>query len=145
MRIFKLLPLALITIGLAACSAKPKGPLKAGFQTDGTYLTSNQEQKMSCRDLTNLTVVGAGELDGLQSQANVSTGIGIAMAVVSIAATGGAQISTTDFGRDARAQRDRQRNRLTEYNKILTSKGCPPIDIDAEMDKASASADKKKS
>ncbi len=140
----KLLLLVVLTIGIAGCSAKPKGPLKAGFQTDGSYLTSAQERKMSCNDLTNLAIVGAGELGGLQSQANVSTGLGIAMAVISIAATGGAAIATTDFGRDARARRDKQRNRLTEYNKILSSKGCQPVDLDAEIEKAAAQADAQK-
>ena len=143
MRVFNLLFIALLSAGLVACSAKPKGPLKAGFQSDGSYLTSSQERKMSCADLTNLTVVGAGQQGGLQSQANVSTGLGIAMAVISVAATGGATLATTDFGRKARAERDQQRNRLDEYNKILASKGCDPVNIEAEISKASASSDKK--
>ena len=144
MRIFKILFLVVIAIGFAGCSAKPKGPLKAGFQSDGSYLTSSQERKMSCSDITNLSIVGAGQLGGLQSQANVGTGVGIAMAVATLALSGGTYIAYNDLGGEARAERDKQRNRLTEYNKILAAKGCQPVDIDAEIAKATATAEAEK-
>ncbi len=102
---------------------------------------------MSCKTLTNLSIVGAGQLGGLQSQANVSTGVGVALAVASFALSGGTHIAYTDMGAKARAERDKQRNRLNEYNKILAAKGCQTVDIDAEIEKASAqaAAQKKKS
>ena len=144
MRVFRILFLVVVTIGFVGCSAKPKGPLKAGFQSDGSYLTSTQERKMSCKDITNLSIVGAGQLGGLQSQANVSTGVGVALAIVSLAASGGTYMAYNDMGGKARAERDKQRNRLTEYNKILAKKGCSPVDIDTEIAKAKAQAEAKK-
>ena len=145
MRAFKMLMIALLTIGVAACSSKPKGPLKPGFpeRWQLPYLVAR----------TQYGVQGSLQSDGCWSRSTRGDCNHKQMSALALALPWplsrlprrvGASIATTDFGRNARAERDKQRNRLDEYNKILANKGCEPVNIDAEIERASASSDTQK-
>jgi len=126
---------------LAACAAAVPGytppsfkenkvvePLKAGdMDTDGTYNMSNQEKATDCQHLRGAIMVTITRLR--HRQKDVAT---------SPFAVGANSAATTVFGgsgrgldRDAEFRRDRAR--IEAYNRHLASKGCPTVDIAAEL------------
>lgn len=126
---------------LAACAAAIPGytpppfkeskvvqPMKSGdMDAAGAYHMSNQEKATDCRHLRGSMMVTISRLR--QRAGEVGT---------SPFAVGANQVATTLFGgsskgleRDAEYKRDRAR--LEAYNAHLASKGCPTVDIDAEL------------
>jgi hypothetical protein len=126
---------------LAACEAAMPGytpppfkeskviqPMKSGDMDErGTYHMSNQEKATDCRHLRGSMMV---TISRLRDQKNEVGGSALAV---------GANRVTTPFlggsskGLDREAEHARDRARLEAYNRHLASKGCPTVDINAEL------------
>jgi hypothetical protein len=126
---------------LAACAAAIPGytpppfkeskvvqPMKSGdMDADGGYHMSNQEKATDCRHLRGSMMVTISRLR--HKQGDVPT---------SPLAVGANKAATTVFGGstkglDRDAERARDLARLEAYNRHLASKGCPTVDIAAEL------------
>ena len=126
---------------LAACAAAIPGytpapfkeskiiePMRAGdMDAEGVYHMSNQEKATDCQHLRGSIVITISRLR--HRQKDVAT---------SPLAVGANTAATTVFGgsnrgldRDAESRRDRAR--IEAYNRHLASKGCPTVDIAAEL------------
>ncbi len=103
---------------------------------DGEYHMSNQEKVTNCRRLRGSMMVTISRLRHRDSETAPSALAKSANQTVA-PLTGR---STKGLDRDAEYQRDRAR--LVAYNQHLAAKGCPTIDIDAELARSPASADK---
>jgi hypothetical protein len=135
---------------LAACAAALPGyspppfkdsqlvkPMKSGeVDGDGTYHMSSQEKATDCRRLRGSMMVTISRLRHRDSEATPSALAKSANQTVAPLTSR----SSRGLDRDAEYQRDRAR--LVAYNQHLAAKGCPTIDIDAELSRSPPSPDK---
>ena len=130
-------PLAL----LAACAAALPGytpppfkerkvvaPMKSGdMDADGVYHMSAQEKGTDCRHIRGSIMVTISRLRHKDSEVAPSAlAKGANQTVAPLVGR-----STKGLDRDAEYARDRAR--LVAYNKHLAAKGCPTVDIAAEL------------
>src|SRR5262245_29509107 len=103
-------------------------PMKSGdMDGDGVYHMSNQEKATDCRHLRGSMMVTISRLRQRQGEVGTSPfAVGANKAASTV--LGG---SSKGLDRDAEYARDRAR--LEAYNQHLASKGCPTVDIAAEL------------
>jgi hypothetical protein len=137
---------------LAACAAALPGytpppfkevskaslPLKSGEMTpDGRYEMAGEEKEMDCKRTAGAMSIVITRLRHRAAEVGTSQ----------LAIAGNKALSpfrnTSDKGFDRDAEYVRDRARLAAYNRHLTSKGCPTVDVEAELAKPPESADKK--
>ena len=136
------LPAAAVLLG--ACAAALPGysppPLKesktsklisqsSGEMTDGSYELSQTEKERDCkRTLGSMQITIARLKDpGFRNEPS---------AVSSTIQSGSAALSgASGRGADRQAEYARERARLDAYNRLLASKNCKTVDIDAELAK----------
>jgi hypothetical protein len=126
---------------LAACAAAIPGytpppfkesktlqPMKSGdMDAAGTYHMSGQEKSTDCRHLRGAMMVTISRLRHRDTEVATSPfAVGANKAATTL--LGG---STKGLDRDGEYARDRAR--LEAYNRHLAAKGCPTVDIEAEL------------
>jgi hypothetical protein len=126
---------------LAACAAAIPGytpppfkeskgsqPMKSGEMTpDGRYEMADEERQMDCkRTAGSMSII----IDRLKARASEVGSSQLAIAA-NKAISPLKKISDKGFDRDAEYTRDRAR--LAAYNGHLAAKGCPTVDIEAEL------------
>ena len=135
---------------LAACAAAIPGytpppfkesksaqPFKSGEVTaDGRYEMAEEEKLMDCKRTNGSMSVVIERLRHRSTEVGTSQ---LAVAASKLAPY--VRGSQKGFDRDAEYARDRAR--LAAYNRHLASKGCPTVDIEAELAKPSEPNDKK--
>jgi hypothetical protein len=135
---------------LAACAAAIPGytpppfkesksaqPMKSGEMTpDGRYVMAEEEKAMDCKRTTgSMSIV-------IERLRHKSTEVGTSqLAVAGSKLSPYLRSSEKGFDRDAEYARDRAR--LAAYNRHLASKGCPTVDIEAEVARPSEPSNKK--
>jgi hypothetical protein len=125
---------------LAACAAMVPGytppsfkdhtvkPMQSGdMDGEGTYHMSNQEKSTDCRHLKGAMMVTINRLRHRGSEVDTSP-FAIGANKMARPLLGG---SEKGLDRDAEYQRDRAR--LDAYNRHLADRGCPTVDIEAEL------------
>src|SRR5262245_24425503 len=137
---------------LAACAAaipgytpppfkevsKASQPLKSGEMTpDGRYEMADEEKEMDCKRTAGAMSIVIERLKYRASEVGSSK----------LALSANKAISplrkTSDKGFDRDAEYLRDRARLAAYNRHLASKGCPTVDVEAELAKPPEPTDKK--
>jgi hypothetical protein len=127
---------------LAACAAVMPGytppsfkenktfkPKESGdMDTEGTYHMSSQEKGTDCRHLKGSMMVTINRLRHRSKEVGTSA-LALGANKVTAPLWGGG--SSKGLDRDAEYQRDLAR--LEAYNRHLADKGCPTVDIDAEL------------
>jgi hypothetical protein len=137
---------------LAACAAAVPGyvpppfkekskhslPMQSGTVTsDGKYEMADQEKEMDCKRTTGSMMVVIERLKYRASEVGTSQ-----LAVTANKAIAPIRRSSEKgFDRDAEYLRDRAR--LESYNRHLAAKGCPTVNIEAELARPPEPKDKK--
>jgi hypothetical protein len=117
--------------------SKGAQPFKSGQVTaDGRYEMAEEEKLMDCRRTTGSMSIVIERLRHRSTEVGTSQ-IAVAASKLSPYVRG----SDKGFDRDAEYARDRAR--LAAYNRHLASKGCPTVDVEAELAKPSEPNDKK--
>jgi hypothetical protein len=124
---------------LAACAAAIPGytpppfkekkhstAMKSGEMTDGQYEMADQERQMDCKRTRGSMMITIERLKYRDQEVPTS---GVAVAASQIAPH--TRHSSKGFDREAEYARDRAR--LEAYNRHLAAKGCPTVDIEAEL------------
>lgn len=128
-------------LALAACGAalpgytpapfKGKGKIEAMKSGDvdagGAYQMSEQEKATDCKRLTGSMMITISRLKQRDGEVGTSSVAATANKAV-VPFLGG---SGKGLDRDAEYARDRAR--LAAYNQHLAAKGCPTVDIEAEL------------
>lgn len=101
--------------------------MQSGEMTDGEYQMADQEKQLDCKRITGSMMVTIERLKYKNSEVATSN-----LAVsANKAPTPYTRHSTKGLDRDAEYARDRAR--LEAYNQHLAAKGCPTLDIEAEL------------
>jgi hypothetical protein len=107
--------------------SKAVKPMKSGeVDQDGAYHMSSQEKATDCRHLRGSMLVTISRLRHKHTEAAPS-----ALAAGANKTLAPLGRSTKGLDRDAEYARDRAR--LVAYNEHLAAKGCPTVDIEAEL------------
>jgi hypothetical protein len=118
-------------------SAKAK-PLESGdVGADGSYQMSNTEREMDCKRMTGSMQITISRLRDSFSRAEPSSLASSAQKTVAPVLGG------SKMGADRQALYARERAKLDAYNRELAAKGCPTLDIEAEINRPPEAAAKK--
>jgi hypothetical protein len=117
---------------------KSSQPMKSGEMTpDGRYEMADEEKEMDCKRTAGAMSIVIERLKYRATEISSSKlAVAGAKAIAPLRKT-----SDKGFDRDAEYLRDRAR--LAAYNRHLTSKGCPTVDIEAELARPPEPIDKK--
>jgi hypothetical protein len=133
---------------LAACAAAIPGytpppfketkvvePMKSGdMDADGVYHMSNQEKATDCKHLRGSIMVTISRLRHRQGEVATSPfAVGANRATTTLLGGAGKGYGGSGKGLDRDEDYRRDRARLEAYNRHLASKGCPTVDIAAEL------------
>ena len=137
---------------LAACAAAMPGytpppfkepgknaqPMKSGDMTaDGRYEMAEEERQMDCkRTKGSMSII----IERLKFR---SSEVGSSQLAITANKLASPMRKTSEKGLDRDAEYLRDRARLEAYNRHLTSKGCPIVNIAAELAKPPDPMDKK--
>ena len=137
---------------LAACAAalpgytpppfkeanKSSQPMKSGEMTpDGRYEMADEEREMDCKRTAGAMSIVIERLRFRASEVGSSQ-----MAILGNKLMSPFR-STSDKGFDRDTEYIRDRARLAAYNRHLAAKGCPTVDVEAELAKPPEPAGKK--
>lgn len=105
-------------------AAAPKG---GGFDPDGSYSLTDQEQKLDCKHLSGSMTVKIYQMREAGERTDASTS-------AKWMAKGMKPFkNTTSYGLDVSEDYKRDRARLEALNAQLVAKGCKSFDLDAEL------------
>lgn len=132
-----LVPLVLLTACAAmqpgydpktgAVQEKPK--IEVGTMEGGSYKMSETEKALDCRKITGSMQITIARMKD-QAERPPPSSLSTTMKGTLAPLFGG-----STFNADPQAEAARDRAKLNTYNQVLREKGCPTIDIDAELAK----------
>lgn len=123
-----------LALAVAGCSTMQDiaGVQRAGYQDDGTYVMSAQEQKLGCRQLQERSDGLMAQMQALPARAVQE----IQNAPSNIAALLKRTVGWGGNGLEAVDKYDRSRAEAIALNAELAKKGCVSTDIDAQLVKS---------
>ena len=111
-------------------SNKSSQPMKSGEMTaDGRYEMANEEREMDCKRTAGAMSLVIERIKYKSSEVGSSPAAILGNKLMSPFR------NTSDKGFDRDAEYLRDRARLEAYNRHLASKGCPTVDVAAELAK----------
>lgn len=111
----------------------PKG---GGFETDGTYRLTEQEQQLDCKSLTGSMTIKILQMRDAATRTQ-PTALAATAQTVTRPVVGG-----TTYGADTSDDLRRDRARLETMNRRLSEKNCRTFDLDAELRPGNAAVPK---
>jgi hypothetical protein len=115
-------------LALAGCASSG-----IGLQQDGTYALATRESGMDCPGLAKR--IGE-ELEVLKSLPDAAKAEREQVAPTAVAAVG--RLFSSDGGLAALAKYDRERAHVRALQRMGADKGCPALDVDAQLAKSDA-------
>jgi hypothetical protein len=119
-------PLCALLAALGGCASAPEidGGKRAGYQPDGKYVLSAQEQSLGCRQLQERSLGLREQMQSLSTQAVEE----MQELPSTVAAAWGRLIGSPGAGVPAVAEYNEARAESAAVEASLTQKGCAPVD-----------------